>query len=298
MARSSIRDSVPWSKIWKCAACSNDVTVIAWGEFGRTPRINKDAGRDHWSQVSCALLAGGGMKTGQAIGSTDRMGAYRPQPAGARTGSAGHAVSQPGHRHRVDHDRRPHRPPAVPGRASADHRIGVTAAITVSAFEAGDGPVRQAVPPAAAPFESPPGSLIPATADSTRPSLAAAFRGRTRGRGWRRPGRRWGPCRLRCWASRGRSASLSRRCSTNRSATPGCAQRSVGLTWMAAGFNRPVSDQPRFGHLVHHLVDVDVVRRQPRTGRAAGRELCSPGIVAMPWCMVATASRMLWVVFL
>jgi hypothetical protein len=54
----------------------DDVTVIAWGEFGRTPRINKDAGRDHWPQVSCALLAGGGMKTGQAIGSTDRLGAY------------------------------------------------------------------------------------------------------------------------------------------------------------------------------------------------------------------------------
>jgi hypothetical protein len=54
----------------------DDVTVIAWGEFGRTPRINKDAGRDHWPQVSCALLAGGGMKTGQAIGSTDRLGAH------------------------------------------------------------------------------------------------------------------------------------------------------------------------------------------------------------------------------
>ena len=52
----------------------DDVTVIAWGEFGRTPRINGDAGRDHWPQVSCALLAGGGMKTGQAIGSTNRLG--------------------------------------------------------------------------------------------------------------------------------------------------------------------------------------------------------------------------------
>ncbi|MCY2968850.1 MAG: DUF1501 domain-containing protein [Planctomycetota bacterium] len=51
-----------------------DTTVIAWGEFGRTPRVNKDAGRDHWPQVSCALLAGGGMRTGQAIGSTNRLG--------------------------------------------------------------------------------------------------------------------------------------------------------------------------------------------------------------------------------
>ncbi|HWB03224.1 MAG TPA: DUF1501 domain-containing protein [Verrucomicrobiales bacterium] len=51
-----------------------DVAVVAWGEFGRTPIINKDAGRDHWPQVSCALLAGGGMKTGQVIGATDRLG--------------------------------------------------------------------------------------------------------------------------------------------------------------------------------------------------------------------------------
>ncbi|AMV24450.1 hypothetical protein VT84_08635 [Gemmata sp. SH-PL17] len=52
----------------------NDTTVIAWGEFGRTPMVNKEAGRDHWPQVSCAILAGGGMKMGQAIGSTDRTG--------------------------------------------------------------------------------------------------------------------------------------------------------------------------------------------------------------------------------
>ena len=49
-----------------------DVTVLVWGEFGRTPRINKNAGRDHWPQVGCALLAGGGMRTGQVIGSTNR----------------------------------------------------------------------------------------------------------------------------------------------------------------------------------------------------------------------------------
>jgi hypothetical protein len=54
----------------------DDVTVVAWGEFGRTPRINPGAGRDHWPQVSCALLAGGGMKTGQVIGSTNRLGEY------------------------------------------------------------------------------------------------------------------------------------------------------------------------------------------------------------------------------
>jgi hypothetical protein len=52
----------------------NDVTVIAWGEFGRTPRVNNNAGRDHWAPVSCAFLAGGGMRTGQAIGTTNRLG--------------------------------------------------------------------------------------------------------------------------------------------------------------------------------------------------------------------------------
>ncbi|HEY2413897.1 MAG TPA: DUF1501 domain-containing protein [Pirellulaceae bacterium] len=52
----------------------NDVSVIVWGEFGRTPRINNNAGRDHWPKVSCALLAGGGMKVGQVIGATNRLG--------------------------------------------------------------------------------------------------------------------------------------------------------------------------------------------------------------------------------
>ena len=51
----------------------DDVTVCVWGEFGRTPKINKDAGRDHWSRVNSALLAGGGMRVGQVIGSTDAI---------------------------------------------------------------------------------------------------------------------------------------------------------------------------------------------------------------------------------
>jgi hypothetical protein len=54
----------------------NDVTVVVWGEFGRTPRINNNAGRDHWPAVSCALLAGGGMRSGQVIGSTNRLGEF------------------------------------------------------------------------------------------------------------------------------------------------------------------------------------------------------------------------------
>jgi len=50
-----------------------DVTVLVWGEFGRTPKINQRAGRDHWPSVHAALLAGGGMRTGQVIGSTNRL---------------------------------------------------------------------------------------------------------------------------------------------------------------------------------------------------------------------------------
>ncbi|OUT61779.1 MAG: hypothetical protein CBB71_03530 [Rhodopirellula sp. TMED11] len=52
----------------------DDVAIAVWGEFGRTPKINAKAGRDHWNKVSCAWLAGGGMKGGQAIGATNRMG--------------------------------------------------------------------------------------------------------------------------------------------------------------------------------------------------------------------------------
>jgi len=51
-----------------------DCTVIVMGEFGRTPKISAQVGRDHWPQVNCALLAGGGMQTGQVIGATDKMG--------------------------------------------------------------------------------------------------------------------------------------------------------------------------------------------------------------------------------
>ena len=50
-----------------------DVSIVVWGEFGRSPRINNAAGRDHWPQVASALMAGGGMQTGQVIGSTDRL---------------------------------------------------------------------------------------------------------------------------------------------------------------------------------------------------------------------------------
>jgi hypothetical protein len=52
----------------------DDVAIVAWGEFGRTPKINANAGRDHWPAVCSALVAGGGMHHGQVIGSTGRWG--------------------------------------------------------------------------------------------------------------------------------------------------------------------------------------------------------------------------------
>ena len=54
-----------------------DETLVIWGgEFGRTPRIANKGGRNHWPKVSMAMLAGGGLKTGQMIGTTDRLGGY------------------------------------------------------------------------------------------------------------------------------------------------------------------------------------------------------------------------------
>jgi uncharacterized protein (DUF1501 family) len=52
-----------------------DVVTVMWGEFGRTPKINNsDGGRDHWAPVMSALVAGGGLKMGQAIGSSNSRG--------------------------------------------------------------------------------------------------------------------------------------------------------------------------------------------------------------------------------
>ncbi len=53
----------------------NDVSIVVWGEFGRTPKMNTNGGRDHWPQVGPCLMAGGGMTSGQVIGETDRQAA-------------------------------------------------------------------------------------------------------------------------------------------------------------------------------------------------------------------------------
>jgi uncharacterized protein (DUF1501 family) len=52
-------------------------TLVIWmGEFGRTPQINKDGGRDHWGMCQSVVMAGGGIRGGQVYGKSDRTAAY------------------------------------------------------------------------------------------------------------------------------------------------------------------------------------------------------------------------------
>jgi hypothetical protein len=52
-----------------------DTLVVAFGEFGRTPKVNPAGGRDHWPQCWSLLMAGGGVQGGQAVGASDEIGA-------------------------------------------------------------------------------------------------------------------------------------------------------------------------------------------------------------------------------
>jgi hypothetical protein len=53
-----------------------ETLVLVMGEFGRTPKVNKDAGRDHWGQAGSMLFAGAGVQGGKIIGATDKNGAF------------------------------------------------------------------------------------------------------------------------------------------------------------------------------------------------------------------------------
>jgi hypothetical protein len=60
-----------------CSRGLLESTLVVWmGEFGRTPKINGNGGRDHWGPVFSAALAGGGVRGGQVLGASDRLGAY------------------------------------------------------------------------------------------------------------------------------------------------------------------------------------------------------------------------------
>jgi hypothetical protein len=54
----------------------DDTLVLMFGEFGRSPKINKDAGRDHWGPAASLVFAGAGVKRGQVVGSTDKQGGF------------------------------------------------------------------------------------------------------------------------------------------------------------------------------------------------------------------------------
>ena len=103
----------------------DDVTVIAWGEFGRTPRINGGSGRDHWPQVSCAFLAGGGIPARRPGHRRHQpAGRIRQGPTGSATGDRRDALPQPRDRRRTDDGHRSHGPAPVPSRSQAAARIG------------------------------------------------------------------------------------------------------------------------------------------------------------------------------
>ena len=54
----------------------DDTLVAAFGEFGRSPKVNKDGGRDHWGPAASMIFAGAGVRGGQVIGATDKQGSY------------------------------------------------------------------------------------------------------------------------------------------------------------------------------------------------------------------------------
>ena len=88
----------------------DDTLVVSAGEFGRTPVMNKDAGRDHWPQAQSVLIAGGGYRHGQVIGSTDAKAAFpASRPIGVEDFCAivYHAIGLVPHDTVVDHSGRP-----------------------------------------------------------------------------------------------------------------------------------------------------------------------------------------------
>jgi hypothetical protein len=84
--------------------------VLAWGEFGRTPRVNKDNGRDHYPNVFSAAIAGGTVQGGRVVGSSDAKGAFpkdRPVTPQDVLATLYDHVGVDTHRHYLDHSGRP-----------------------------------------------------------------------------------------------------------------------------------------------------------------------------------------------
>ena len=88
----------------------DNVLVVAFGEFGRTPRINKDAGRDHFPGAMSILYAGGGLKMGQAIGTTNATAEYptsKPYTPGCVLSTMYHVLGVDHHHAFFDQAQRP-----------------------------------------------------------------------------------------------------------------------------------------------------------------------------------------------
>ncbi len=97
----------------------NDVSVVVWGEFGRTPKINNGAGRDHWSNVSCAFLAAVAFAPVKPlVPPIDWANTQRTSCTHARNHR--HALSQLGYRYFDYHVDRSNRPTTVLGRPWSD----------------------------------------------------------------------------------------------------------------------------------------------------------------------------------
>jgi hypothetical protein len=87
-----------------------DTLVLCFGEFGRTPKINKDAGRDHWGPAASLLFAGAGVKGGHVVGATDKQGAYvtrRPVAPADVACTVYEALGIDPHKHLMTPDGRP-----------------------------------------------------------------------------------------------------------------------------------------------------------------------------------------------
>jgi hypothetical protein len=88
-----------------------ETLVVVVGEFGRTPRINKQGGRDHWGHVFSMALAGAGIRGGQVIGASDKIGAYpitEPIRGGDLTATIFHLLGIDPNRTFLDKADRPH----------------------------------------------------------------------------------------------------------------------------------------------------------------------------------------------
>jgi hypothetical protein len=86
--------------------------IAAAGEFGRTPKVNKDGGRDHWGACQSAFFAGGGIRGGQVYGNSDKVGAYpsdNPVSPGDFLATIYHALGLDPEDELRDRENRPHR---------------------------------------------------------------------------------------------------------------------------------------------------------------------------------------------